>query len=163
MVHLKVNGPEPHRTSMWTTFELNWTATMVLVRFSPFRPSTLGLQDWSLTEFLYIECPLWVVWTAQFGTWHGHVDQTFSFLRFYPRPPTLNLTCYFILFANFYPIFSGGLGLISVVLISAILAGSGCHVLKKDTQENINELNTFITNLKGTVRFLCQEFTDSRS
>merc|ERR1712131_569388 len=44
---------------------------------------------------------------------------------------------------------SGGLGLISVVLISAILAGSGCHVLKKDTQENINELNTFITNLKA--------------
>jgi len=44
---------------------------------------------------------------------------------------------------------SGGLGLISVVLISAILAGSGCHVLKKDTQENINELNKFITNLKA--------------
>jgi len=44
---------------------------------------------------------------------------------------------------------SGGLGLISVVLISAILAGSGCHVLKKDTQENFNELNTFITNLKA--------------
>ena len=51
-----------------------------------------------------------------------------------------------------YPDFSGGLGLISVVLISAILAGSGCHVLKKDTQENINELNKFITNLKGTVQ-----------
>ena len=51
-----------------------------------------------------------------------------------------------------YPHFSGGLGLISVVLISAILAGSGCHVLKKDTQENINELNKFITNLKGTVQ-----------
>lgn len=44
---------------------------------------------------------------------------------------------------------SGGLGLISVVLISAILAGSGCHVLKKDTQENINELNKFITTLKA--------------
>ena len=51
-----------------------------------------------------------------------------------------------------YSDFSGGLGLISVVLISAILAGSGCHVLKKDTQENINELNKFITNLKGTVQ-----------
>lgn len=44
---------------------------------------------------------------------------------------------------------SGGLGLISVVLISAILAGSGCHVLKKDTQENMNEMNKFITNLKA--------------
>lgn len=43
----------------------------------------------------------------------------------------------------------GGLGLISVVLISAILAGSGCHVLKKDTQENINEMNKFINNLKA--------------
>ena len=57
-----------------------------------------------------------------------------------------------VLFDGLCCIFSGGLGLISVVLISAILAGSGCHVLKKDTQENINELNTFITNLKGIVR-----------
>ena len=60
-----------------------------------------------------------------------------------------------------YADFSGGLGLISVVLISAILAGSGCHVLKKDTQENINELNKFITNLKGTVQNDGQGSADS--
>lgn len=44
---------------------------------------------------------------------------------------------------------SGGLGLIPVVLISAILAGSGCHVLKKDTTQNINELTTFVNELKA--------------
>ena len=67
-------------------------------------------------------------------------------------PPELHIRPKWLLSLKFNPIFSGGLGLISVVLISAILAGSGCHVLKKDTQENINELNKFITNLKGTVQ-----------
>ena len=67
-------------------------------------------------------------------------------------PPKFHIHPKWLLPLKFTPIFSGGLGLISVVLISAILAGSGCHVLKKDTQENINELNKFITNLKGTVQ-----------
>jgi len=42
----------------------------------------------------------------------------------------------------------GGLGLIPVVLIAAILAGSGCHVIKKDTAQGIAELNSFIDELK---------------
>merc|ERR1711990_377247 len=42
----------------------------------------------------------------------------------------------------------GGLGLIPVVLIAAILAGSGCHVIKKDTAADIAELTRFIDDLK---------------
>lgn len=43
---------------------------------------------------------------------------------------------------------SGGLGLIPVVLISALLAGSGCHVIRKDTAKSIADLNAFIGELK---------------
>merc|ERR1711935_1104333 len=38
------------------------------------------------------------------------------------------------------PAKSGGLGLIPVVLISALLAGSGCHVIRKDTAKSIADL-----------------------
>jgi len=44
---------------------------------------------------------------------------------------------------------SGGVGIISVVLISAILAGSGCHVIKKDTALEIKELTSFVNDLKA--------------
>ena len=49
--------------------------------------------------------------------------------------------------------YSGGLGLIPVVLIAAILAGSGCHVIKKDTAADIAELTRFIDDLKGNAKY----------
>merc|ERR1711935_843883 len=44
---------------------------------------------------------------------------------------------------------SGGLGLIPVVLISALLAGSGCHVIRKDTAKSIADLSDFVGELKA--------------
>ena len=44
---------------------------------------------------------------------------------------------------------SGGLGLIPVVMISALLAGSGCHVIRKDTAKSIADLNDFVGELKA--------------
>ena len=41
-----------------------------------------------------------------------------------------------------------GLGLIPVVLISAILAGSGCYVIKKDSAEAMNKLAQITQNIK---------------
>ena len=43
----------------------------------------------------------------------------------------------------------GGLGLIPVVMISALLAGSGCHVIRKDTAKSIADLNDFVGELKA--------------
>merc|ERR1711892_1613140 len=47
------------------------------------------------------------------------------------------------------PAKSGGLGLIPVVLISALLAGSGCHVIRKDTAKSIADLSDFVGELKA--------------
>merc|ERR1711892_1563371 len=47
------------------------------------------------------------------------------------------------------PAKSGGLGLIPVGLISALLAGSGCHVIRKDTAKSIADLSDFVGELKA--------------
>merc|ERR1711935_432166 len=47
------------------------------------------------------------------------------------------------------PAKSGGLGLIPVVLISALLAGSGCHVIRKDTAKSIADLSDFVGELEA--------------
>jgi len=44
---------------------------------------------------------------------------------------------------------SGGLGLIPVVLIAAVLAGSGCYVIKKDHAENFADLQKLTNQLKA--------------
>lgn len=44
---------------------------------------------------------------------------------------------------------SGGLGLIPVVLISAILAGSGCYVIKKDSTAALSNLEQLTQSIKN--------------
>merc|ERR1711990_945449 len=43
----------------------------------------------------------------------------------------------------------GGLGLIPVVLIAAILAGSGCYVIKKDHAESFSDIQQLTSQLKS--------------
>jgi len=44
---------------------------------------------------------------------------------------------------------AGGLGLIPVVLIAAILAGSGCYVIKKDHAESFSDIQQLTSQLKS--------------
>merc|ERR1711976_1048315 len=44
---------------------------------------------------------------------------------------------------------SGGLGLIPVVLIAAVLAGSGCYVIKKEHADNFADLQKLTNQLKA--------------